>query len=87
MLNIFCNKNANQSYNEVSPHTGQNGHHQKIYKHNGKLLCNTGSPVQCCLNDLEGWDEGAVGGRVKRKGMYMTETQHCAAIILQIKNK
>ena len=25
-------RNANQNYNEVSPHTGQNGHHQKIYK-------------------------------------------------------
>ena len=23
-------RNANQNYNEVSPHTGQNGHHQKI---------------------------------------------------------
>ena len=22
-------RNANQNYNEVSPHTGQNGHHQK----------------------------------------------------------
>ena len=25
-------RNANQNYNEVSPHTSQNGHHQKIYK-------------------------------------------------------
>ena len=25
-------KNANQNYNEVSPHTGQNGPHQKVYK-------------------------------------------------------
>ena len=25
-------RNANQNYNEVSSHTGQNGHHQKIYK-------------------------------------------------------
>ena len=24
-------RNANQNYNEVSPHIGQNGHHQKIY--------------------------------------------------------
>ena len=24
--------NANQNYNELSPHTSQNGHHQKIYK-------------------------------------------------------
>ena len=23
---------ANQSYNEVSPHANQNGHHQKVYK-------------------------------------------------------
>ena len=25
-------KNANQNHNEVSPHTGQNGHHQKSTK-------------------------------------------------------
>ena len=25
-------RNANQNYNEVSPHTGQNGHHQKVFK-------------------------------------------------------
>ena len=25
-------KNANQNYNELSPHTSQNGHHQKVYK-------------------------------------------------------
>ena len=24
-------RNANQNYNEVSPHTSQNGHHQKVY--------------------------------------------------------
>ena len=25
-------RNANQIYNKVSAHTGQNGHHQKIYR-------------------------------------------------------
>ena len=25
-------RNTNQNYSEVSPHTGQNGHHQKVYK-------------------------------------------------------
>ena len=25
-------RNANQNYNEISSHTGQNGHHQKVYK-------------------------------------------------------
>ena len=25
-------RNANQNYNEMSPHTGQNGPHQKVYK-------------------------------------------------------
>ena len=30
MLNITnYYRNANQNYNEVSPHMGQNGHHQK----------------------------------------------------------
>ena len=33
MLNITnYQRNVNQNYNEVSPHTSQNGHHQKIYK-------------------------------------------------------
>ena len=25
-------RNANQNYNEISPHTSQNDHHQKLYK-------------------------------------------------------
>ena len=29
MLNIDYQTNANQNYNEVLPHTGQNGHQQK----------------------------------------------------------
>ena len=33
MLNIANYlRNANQNYNEVSPHTGQNGHHQGVEK-------------------------------------------------------
>ena len=33
MLNIVnYQRNANQNYNEVTPHTCQNGLHQKIYK-------------------------------------------------------
>ena len=33
MFNITnYQRNANQNYDEVSPHTDQNGHHQKIYK-------------------------------------------------------
>ena len=33
MLNItHYLRNTNQNYNEVSPHTGQNGHRQKTYK-------------------------------------------------------
>ena len=33
MLNVInCQRNASQNYNEVSPHTGQNGHRQKIYR-------------------------------------------------------
>ena len=30
--NTHYERNANQNYNEVSPHTGQNGQHKKIYK-------------------------------------------------------
>ena len=33
MLNIAdYQRNANQNYNNASPHTGQNGYHQKVYK-------------------------------------------------------
>ena len=33
MLNIAnYERNANQIYSEVSPHSGQNGYHQKAYK-------------------------------------------------------
>ena len=31
-LYIERERNASQNYSEVSPHTGQNGHHQKVYK-------------------------------------------------------
>ena len=32
MLSIAnYSRNANQNYSEVSPHTGQNGHDQKVY--------------------------------------------------------
>ena len=29
---LSIKKNANQNYSELSPHTSQNGHHQKVYK-------------------------------------------------------
>ena len=33
MLNITnYQRDANQNYNEVSPHTGPDGHYQEIYK-------------------------------------------------------
>ena len=33
LLNIInYQRNVNQNYNEVSPHSGQNGHYQKVYK-------------------------------------------------------
>ena len=33
MLNItHYQRNANQNYNEIPPHTSQNGHHQKVCK-------------------------------------------------------
>ena len=35
MLNItYYLRNANQNYNEISPHTNQNGHHKKSTKKN-----------------------------------------------------
>ena len=44
MLNIVnYRRNVNQNYNEVSPHTGQNGHRQNV---NNKCLrgCGEDSP-------------------------------------------
>ena len=36
MLNIaYYWRNTNQNYNEETSHTGQNGHHQKVYKQGG----------------------------------------------------
>ena len=33
MLNVaHYYRNANQNYNEISPHTGQSGNHQEIHK-------------------------------------------------------
>ena len=33
MFNIInYQANPNPNYNEISPHTGQNGHHHKVYK-------------------------------------------------------
>jgi len=33
MLNMAeYQRNANQNYNEIPLHTGQNGHHQKVYQ-------------------------------------------------------
>ena len=29
---LIYERNANQNYNEISPHTGKNGHHLKICK-------------------------------------------------------
>ena len=29
-------RHANQNYNELSPHTGQNGHQQKVLKKNAR---------------------------------------------------
>jgi len=31
-MSLISKKNANQNYNEISPHTDQNGPHQKVYK-------------------------------------------------------
>ena len=31
-ISLIIRGNANQNYNELSLHTGQNGYHQKVYK-------------------------------------------------------
>ena len=56
MLNIaHYQRNANQNYSEISPHTGQNGHHQKglqtIIAGEGvekrEISCSAGVTVNC----------------------------------------
>ena len=40
MINITnYQRNANQSYNKVSPHTSQKGHHQTVYKNKCWGMC------------------------------------------------
>ena len=47
MLNItHYQRNANQNYDEVSLHPGQNGHHEKVYKQSMlKRLWRKGNPL------------------------------------------
>ena len=49
MLNIInYQRNASQNYNEVSLHTGQNGHHHKIYKQQmPERVWRKGKPLDC----------------------------------------
>ena len=32
LVRRITERNGNQNHNEVSSHTGKNGHHQKVYK-------------------------------------------------------
>ena len=45
-------RNANQNYNEIPPHTSQNGNYQKKKKHPQQLMLETvwreGNPPVCC---------------------------------------
>ena len=46
MLDItHYQRNANQNHNEVSSHAGQNGHHQKVYKHMQEKMWRKGNPL------------------------------------------
>ena len=42
-------RNANQNFNEVSPHTGQNGHRQKLQKQMLERLWTKGNPLTLIL--------------------------------------
>ena len=45
-------KNANQNYNEVLPHTGKNGHHQKVAKINAGEVVEKGEfSCTICRNE------------------------------------
>ena len=46
MLNTaYYQRMANENYNEVSPHTGQNGHHKKKKKERNLQTINSGEDV------------------------------------------
>ena len=48
MLNIAnCQRNANQSYNEVSPHIGQNDQHQSLHTINAEVYGEMGTVLHC----------------------------------------
>ena len=32
LTSLIIKRNTNQNYNEIPPHTSQNGHHKKIYQ-------------------------------------------------------
>ena len=56
MLNITNHqRNANQNYNEVSPHTSQNGHYQKIYKQPGMHIKNKNREPSCNVGGNVNW--------------------------------
>ena len=46
--NTHYQRNANQNYKEVSPHTSQNGHHQKIYNNNCWRVCGGKETLSHC---------------------------------------
>ena len=63
MLNItYYQRKANQNYNEVLPHTGQNGHHQKNLQ-----TINAGEDVE------KREPSYTVGGNVNWSSHYHTE--------------
>ena len=48
LLNITnYQRNANQNYHGISPHTSQNGHHQKIYKQMPRGCGEKGTLLHC----------------------------------------
>ena len=81
-------RNANQIYNEVSPHTGQNGHHQKnLQTRNAgegvekrESSCTVGGNVNCYSHYGEQYGRSL---KIQKQNYHSTQQSHYWAYTLR----